>query len=328
MSGKILLSGGTGFIGGVVSRMLENRGQPIRLLLRPAANLTRLPLPAAETVVASFGDERGIRAALNGISAVIHLASAENARRRRDLFATDVEGTRVLVEQARLAGVQRFLYVSHLGADRGSAFPFLQAKGIAEHAILESGIPCLILRCSTIFGAEDSFTNVLAMIARITPGFFFVPELDTQLQPLWVEDLAACIDFCLGEDKYFGEILSLGGPEHLSFQEVVETVLSEIRVQRMIVRGWPPLMRMGAALMDAVLPYSPLTPFWLDYLSVNRMCEANSLSRLFGLKPARLSDRIDYLRNGRGVRDLMRYILRGRRIFLRGHKSGLSDESG
>jgi len=311
---KILVTGSTGFVGRVITRVLAERGYAVRLLLRPASRITRLPIPEAETVVASLQDERGMRAATAGVDAIIHLASAEGARRRRDLFTTDIEGTRMLVAQAKASGVRRLIYLSHLGADRGSAYPFLQAKGIAEHAILECGIPALILRSSRIFGAGDSFTNSIAFLARMVPAFFFVPDIDSHMQPLWVEDLAACMEYCLAEDRYFGEILSIGGPEHLSFGQVVEAVLDEIRAPRMIMGIWPPLARFTLWMMDWILPHSPLTPFWLDYLGVPSTCEANSLSRLFGLKPARIGQQLGYLRQGRGLSKLLQYILQGRQV--------------
>jgi uncharacterized protein YbjT (DUF2867 family) len=311
---KILVTGSTGFVGRVITRVLAERGHSVRLLLRPSAHVTSLPIPEAETVVASLQDEQGMRAATAGVDAVVHLASAESARRRRDLFTTDIQGTRMLAAQAKASGVRRIVYLSHLGADRGSAFPFLQAKGIAEHAILESGIPSLILRSSRIFGAGDSFTNSIAFLARVVPAVFFIPDMDTHLQPLWVEDLAACMEYCLAEDRYFGEILSIGGPEHLSFAQVVEAVLDEIRSPRMVVSIWPPLARFALWTMDWILPHSPLTPFWLDYLGVPSTCEANSLSRLFGLKPARIGLQLGYLRRGRGMRKLVQYILRGPQV--------------
>jgi uncharacterized protein YbjT (DUF2867 family) len=311
MAPRILVTGSTGFIGRVVTRILAGRGYSIRLLIRPSAMVARLPVPQAEAVVASLRDEGGVRAAAAGVDAVIHLATAEGEHRRRDLFATDVEGTRTLLAQAKASGVKRIVYLSHLGADRGSAFPFLQAKGIAEHVILESGIPSLILRSSLVYGAGDSFTNSIAFLARSLPAAFFIPEMDTHLQPLWVEDLAACMEYCLAEDRYFGEILSIGGPEHLSFEQIVEAVLDVIRAPRMIVRVWPPLARFGLWLMDWTLPHSPLNPFWMDYLAVPSTCEANSLSRLFGLKPAGLRDSIGYLRRGRGLWNLLKYIMRG-----------------
>jgi uncharacterized protein YbjT (DUF2867 family) len=312
MATRVLVTGGTGFVGRVVTRVLADRGYSIRLLVRPSKRIARLPGRQAETVVASFQDEGGIRAATAGIDAIVHLASAEGENRRRDLFATDVEGTRTLLEQAKSSGVKRFLYLSHLGADRSSAFPFLQAKGIAEHAILDSGIPSLILRTSLIYGAGDSFTNAIALFARIFPAFIFIPEMDTHMQPLWVEDLAACLEYCLAEDRYFGEVLSIGGPEHLAFEQIVECVLDEVRAPRMIVRVWPPLVRFSLSLMDWIIPNFPFTPFWMDYLAVPSTCEANSLSRLFGLKPASLRDSIGYLRRGRGSGGYLKKIFRGR----------------
>jgi uncharacterized protein YbjT (DUF2867 family) len=309
---KILLTGGTGFIGRVVTRVLTDRGHSVRLLLRPSARLTRLPVPQAEAVVSSLQDEGGVRAAVAGVDSIIHLASAEGEHRRRDLFSTDVEGTRCLLTQAKASGVKRILYLSHLGADRGSAFPFLQAKGIAEHDVMDSGIPYLILRSSLVYGAGDSFTNAIAFMARLVPAAYFIPEMDSHMQPLWVEDLAACMEYCLAENRYFGEILSIGGPEHLSFEQVVEVVLDVIRTPRMIVKVWPPLARFVLGLMDWTLPHSPFTPFWLDYLAVPSTCEANSLARLFGLKAASLREPIGYLQTNRGIRKFLQYILRGR----------------
>jgi uncharacterized protein YbjT (DUF2867 family) len=315
---RVLLTGGTGFVGRVVARVLADRGHAVRLLIRPSARIGRLPLPQAEAVVASFQDEGGMRAAVAGVDSIVHLASAEGEPRRRDLFAADVEGTRALLAEARTSGVKRFVYLSHIGADRSSAFPFLQAKGIAEHAILESGIPALVLRASRVYGAGDSFTNAIAFFARCLPAFFFIPEMDTHLQPLWVEDLAACLEYCLAEDRYFGEVLSIGGPEHLSFQQVVETVLDVTRAPRMIVRTWPPLFRFSLSVLDWILPHSPFSPIWMDYLAVPSTCEANSLSRLFGLRPGSLRERIGYLAQGRGWARWMQYALRGGEALVEG----------
>jgi uncharacterized protein YbjT (DUF2867 family) len=314
MASKVLITGSTGFIGRVITRVLVDRGHSVRLLLRPSARRSKLPVPQAEAVVASFQDEGGIRAAVAGVDTIIHLASAEGEHHRRDLFATDVEGTRRLLTQAKASGVQRILYLSHLGADRGSAFPFLQAKGIAEHAILESGISYLILRSSLVYGAGDSFTNAIAFLARLLPAASFIPEMDTHMQPLWVEDLAACMEYCLSENRYFGEILSIGGPEHLSLEQVVESVLDVIRAPRMIVKVWPPIARFSLGMMDWVLPHSPFTPFWMDYLAVPSTCEANSLSRLFGLKPASIREPLGYLRHNRGIRKFLQFIMQGSEV--------------
>jgi uncharacterized protein YbjT (DUF2867 family) len=313
---RILITGGTGFIGRVVARLLLTRGYSLRFLLRASARTPNLRIPDADVVISSLSDEAGLRSALSGISTVVHLASAEGDHGRRDLLAVDVEGTRMLASQARLAGVERFVYLSHLGADRASAYPFLQAKGIVENILREIEIPTLILRSSVVFGVGDAFTNVVAMVAHGLPAVFPLPNFSSLLQPLWVEDLAACLEYCIGEDRFFGETLSIGGPEYLTFQQIVEAILDVMRLPRFPIRVWPPLLRLGAEALDAMLPHSPLTPFWLDYLAVHRTCEAGNIPLHFGLRPARLTERIGYLREGRGIRALLRYCWQGDSIFI------------
>jgi NADH dehydrogenase len=262
--------------------------------------------------VASLNDSRSLRAALVGIDTVIHLASAEGAQRRRDLWSADIQGTRNLIEQARDAGVRRLMYLSHLAADRNSAFLFLQAKGIVESLLLESGIPSLILRSSVLFGPEDNFTNVIALLARLIPFVFFLPEDAALLQPLWVEDLVACLALSLEQDSPGNEIISIGGPEHLGFDEIIGLVLEAAGMRRRLVSIWPPYLRLGARVLEQVLPHSLLTPFWLEYWLVNRTCEANSVARRFGLQPASLREKAGYLRQGRGMRQVLAYLWRGR----------------
>jgi NADH dehydrogenase len=311
MAERLLVTGATGFIGRAVCAELERREYDLRLLLRPSRSIRGIPPGNHEVAVASLSDPRSLRAALVGVQTIVHLASAEGERRRRDLLATDVEGTALLAEQARLAGVQRILYLSHIGASRISAFPFLQAKGIAEQILLESGLNTCIVRTSSVFGPEDSFTNVIALAASVMPIAFYVPQGQPLLQPLWIGDLVAAVAIALQEGIGFGEVLSVGGPEHLTIDDVVQTVLAAARHPRLLARVWPPYLRLGATVLDALLPFSPLTPFWVDYLAVNRTCEANAMARHFGVRPARLAERLDYLRRGRGVIALLRFILRG-----------------
>ncbi len=311
MAERLLITGATGFIGRAVCRELERRDYNLRLLLRPSRSIRGIPPGRHEVAVASLSDPRSLRAALVGVETVVHLASAEGERRRRDLLATDVEGTALLAEQARLAGVKRILYLSHIGASRISAFPFLQAKGIVEQILIESGLSTCILRTSSVFGPEDSFTNVIALAASIMPVAFYVPQGQPLLQPLWIGDMVAAVAIALQEGIGFGEVLSVGGPEHLTIDEVVQTVLTAAGHPRLLARVWPPYLRLGAAVLDTLLPYSPLTPFWVDYLAVNRTCEANAMARFFGVRPARLAERLDYLRRGRGAGALLRFIVRG-----------------
>jgi uncharacterized protein YbjT (DUF2867 family) len=91
--------------------------------------------------------------------------------------------------------------VSHLGADRASAYPVLKAKGIAEESIRRCGIDYTILRSAILFGPGDFFTTLLACLASAQPIFFLLPgDGDTVLQPLWVEDLATGLAWALDDE--------------------------------------------------------------------------------------------------------------------------------
>ena len=129
----ILVTGGTGFIGQHLVRQLVSQGYEVRLLLRPSPHSPNLPtgLPV-QVAVSSLQDQRGLRAALKGINTVIHLAGTESRGSRSDLDGVDINGTHSLTSAAKEAGIDRFIYLSHLGADKASAFPVLKAKAIAE----------------------------------------------------------------------------------------------------------------------------------------------------------------------------------------------------
>jgi len=250
-----------------------------------------------EVAVSSLADARGLRAAMGGVDTIIHLASAEGQGKQGDLTATDIHGTRNLAEAAADAGVKRIIYVSHLGADRMSAFPVLKAKGIAEEHIRRTGVPHTILRSSVVFGPEDRFTVPLSNLIRFAPGLIPLPNGGRAVvQPLWVEDLVTCILWAIDNPEMANQTYEIGGSEYFPLSQVVETLMEVTRRRRKIVSLSMPNTRALLVLLDAMLPNFSFSSFGLDYVSLNRTCPVDNLTRAFGLMPARFTYRLDYLR--------------------------------
>lgn len=293
----ILVTGGTGFIGQVLLRHLAEQGWPVRVLLRPARRTPNLPrgLPI-EVSVASLNNPRGLRAALVGVDTIYHLASAEGKGPRGNLLEVDIRGTQALVEAANESQVQRLFYLSHLDADRASAYPLQKAKAIAEEIIRRSGIGYTILRSALVFGPNDRFSTVLAQVLRQQPFFFFIPgDGNVQLQPLWVEDLVTCLTWAREDTDTLNRTIEIGGAEYLTFREILEIIMQITGRHRRLLHLAPPYLRALSVTLEAVLPGLRLNAYLLDYLAVNRTTALDTLPRIFNLIPSRFSQRVSYL---------------------------------
>lgn len=308
----ILVTGGTGFIGKALIRNLVEAGYQVRTLIRPSRRSPNLPKGVpVEVAVTSLMDERGLRAAMVGVDHVYHLASAEWEGARASLMDVDIRGTQMVTQAAADAGVKRLFYVSHLGADRASAYPVLKAKAIAEEYIRRSELDYTIFRSAIVYGPNDGFTSGLARLLHFLPFIFLLPgDGMTLLQPLWVEDLVTCLVWSLDFPHTRSQTYNIGGPEYLSFKSIVETVSEAIGIKRTLLSLRPPYLRGLTVLFEHTLPGLPVSVYWLDYLAANHTCTLDALPQAFNLMPARFSQRLAYLKGQNWRLSLLRSITR------------------
>ena len=140
MAERLLITGATGFIGRAICQVFSRRAYDLRLLLRPSRSIRGLPPGRSEVAVASLSDARSLRAALVGVQTIIHLASAEGERRRRDLLATDVveqRGEIVRREVSRLiVGEEGELLVEFIDQKAVEAFSTALSDRFGDQVLL------------------------------------------------------------------------------------------------------------------------------------------------------------------------------------------------
>ncbi|MCJ7694395.1 MAG: NAD-dependent epimerase/dehydratase family protein [Anaerolineaceae bacterium] len=295
----ILVTGGTGFIGSVLVRQLTELGKPVRILIRPSRKSPNIPkgIPI-EIAISSLGDIRGLRASMKDVDIIYHLAGAERLGSRADLMKVEIEGTSNIVQAAKDARIEKIFYLSHLGADRASAFSLLKAKGIGEKSIEDSGLDYAIIRSSIVYGLNDHFTMNLIKLIRLAPGFLFLPgEGQSLIQPLWVEDLVTCLVWALEMPDVNKKTISIGGPEFFSIKDLILKLMDEIGINKKLYPVNPLFLHRLTETLENLSNKFPTSVFWLDYLAEDRICDLNSVSRQFNLNPSRFSHRINYLQH-------------------------------
>jgi NADH dehydrogenase len=264
----VLVTGGTGFIGPYVVHALRTRETPVRALVRNPARATRLAAWSAELAVGDVTDPASLRAACEGVDAVVHLVAIIRGR-PADFERVMAEGTRNVVAAAREAGVRRFVLASALGLDERTkdAVPYFAAKWEMERAVRESGLEHVIFRPSFVFGRDGGVLPTFIRLARYGPVTPIVGPGRQRLQPIWVEDLAEYYARALEEQAATNRTFELGGPEAVSWNEFWERLKRVLGVRRPSVHVPFGAMRLQATLTER-LPGAPVTRDQLAMLAL------------------------------------------------------------
>ena len=205
--------------------------------------------------------------------------------------------TSAVVAAAAGARVRRLVLQSHVGAVDDPERPRLQAKARAEAVVRASGVPWTILRPTLLFGEGDHVTALLVRLAREQPMVPVLGRGNALLQPLWVGDYGRVLLRCLEEPGFEGQVVDVGGPEHLTWDAFVDAVLRASGTSRPklhIARGLANFLAQG---MEWTMRAPPATRGELDLLFRGQdLTDPDALERRFGFKPRPFRDALGYLR--------------------------------
>jgi uncharacterized protein YbjT (DUF2867 family) len=298
----VALAGGSGFIGRAIARRLLASGEiRVRVLSRnPEMARARRDLAGVEFVRADIGQPASLKDALHGANTIVDAVQfdgypVENPRRGLTFERIDYGGVISLIDAAKQAGVDQFIYISGAAADENSTHPAFRAKGRAERAIRESGLTWTIFRPSLVYGPEDKVVNGLACALRFAP-VFGVPGTGRQkVQPVLVDDLAACVMLAVS-GRGRNATYEIGGPDLMTFDEMMRFIMDASGHRRPLFHIPEGVMRGVGGLLEK-LPKPLLSRDAVTFVTADNACNIKPLIEEFGinLTPARIG--MAYLAN-------------------------------
>jgi NADH dehydrogenase len=260
MNDRILLLGGTGFVGRqLCSALVERSGGAAADLLVPSRHPERAKhlqsLPTVRLSAADVHDEAQLTTLLRGRDAVVNLVAilhGSDAAFER----THVELPRKLVRACAAAGVRRVVHVSALGVGPNAPSRYLRSKTAGEAVLRAAGLDLTVLRPSVIFGAHDRFLNLFAQLQSVFP-VMPLAGAQARFQPVWVGDVAGAIARALVDDATIGSTYECAGPQVYTLRQLVEAAGRWSGHPRPVI-GLPAAMGRLQALAMELLPGEPL----------------------------------------------------------------------
>ena len=259
----VTVFGGSGFLGSEIVKRLAAEGIATRVAVRHP-DKAKLPKRSGSDagifpVYADVRDETSVALAMEGCGAVVNAVSLYVERGAESFGAVHELGALNVAHQAAVLAIDRLVHISGIGAEPYSKSPYVRARGKGEMLVADVFPRATIFRPSVLFGPDDSFVNMLAMIARYSPVLPLFGRGQTKLQPVYVGDVAAATLKALKHTDAPGNTFERGGPRITSFRALIELVLKRSDRRRLLLPVPFPLWTILAALAS-LLPTPPLTP--------------------------------------------------------------------
>lgn len=261
--GKVVVFGGSGFIGRHIVQRLARAGAHVIIPSRHPGQMAALrtagDVGQIVPIVADIGSDASIATAVTGADAVINLIGILAPSRGNGFDAVQHQAASRIARAARTAGARTFVQMSAIGADAASDSAYARSKGAGEAAVRAAFSDAVILRPSIVFGPGDGFFQRFGQMAKVLPFLPLIGGGHTKFQPVYAGDVADAVMAALTNPACAGRTYELGGPRAYSFRELLAYICRQAGVPNRCLLTLPfPIASIQATFME-LLPGKPLT---------------------------------------------------------------------
>jgi uncharacterized protein YbjT (DUF2867 family) len=287
---KVLVTGGTGFVGPKVVQALRAQGRDVRALVRRPERGKHLAAMGAELVTGDVTDPVSLRAAVDGCTHVVHLVAILTGS-TADFQRVMTLGTANVIAAAKDAEIERFVLMSALGSSE-TPIPYFASKAAMEQEAVQSGLEYTIFRPSFIFGSDGGALPLFIKQVRYSPIVTVIGSGVQRIQPIWVEDVAEYFSRSVDDPRAADKTFELGGPDVVTWNELYLRIAKVLGKRRKLLHI-PQRLARTAAQLTQWAPGAPLTTDQVSMIEAGDNVASNTDAvETFGLPLVALDEQI------------------------------------
>ncbi|MGW0041984.1 SDR family oxidoreductase [Rhodococcus sp. NPDC003348] len=254
---RILVTGGTGYIGGRLAPRLVRSGHRVRVLARTPDKLRDVPwADDVEVVRGDLDDPESLARACRDVDVLYYLAHSMGGRGRFE--DTEQRCARNVVAAARDAGVRRIVYLGGLHPDTGTLSPHLRSRTRVGRILLDSSVPTLVLQAGVVIGSGSASFEMIRHLSNRLPVMTTPRWVNNRIQPIAVRDVLHYLVGAATAPLPHSRTYDVGGPDILRYGEMMQVYAQVAGLRRRRILVLPVLTpRLAGLWVGLVTPIPP-----------------------------------------------------------------------
>jgi len=285
---RVLVTGGTGYVGTEVVASLVSAGHDVRALVHRA----QADLPdGVEQVRGDVTDAGSYAAAAEGCDAIVHLVAILDGTDEQ-FEAINAGGARNAVSAAQANGIRRIVHMSALGVTEQHAplSRYWRTKLAGKTAVMESGLEWTVMEPSFVFGRNGGALKAFESLIRL-PVAPVIGDGRYRHQPVWVGDVATAFVRALERPDTVGQVIPLGGPQVFTFDELLDELARVTgRAPRRKIHAPAGLVKAQTPVLSHLPPPLKVTKEQIVMLLEGTECDTGPMRTLLGIEPASIAE--------------------------------------